>query len=83
MEDKVLEALLDKQAITEVIYRYCRGIDRFDFELVKSCFHADAIAYSSPISLNITNPFQSSSELYPVPTTYYKRSAMPIGMCPG
>ena len=43
MTDRTLEALLDKQEITEVIYRYCRGIDRFDFELVKSCYHDDAM----------------------------------------
>lgn len=32
-------ALLDKQAITEVLYRYCRGCDRADEETLRSCFH--------------------------------------------
>lgn len=34
--------LLAKQAITEVIYRYCRAVDRCDAELLSGCFHADA-----------------------------------------
>jgi hypothetical protein len=37
-----LRELLDKQAIAEVVLRYCRGIDRMDRELVRSCYHADA-----------------------------------------
>ena len=40
--DPELQALLDKQAIHEVVLRYCRGIDRLDAELVRSCFHPDA-----------------------------------------
>lgn len=37
-----LRELLDKQSIHEVILRYCRGIDRNDIDLVRSCFHPDA-----------------------------------------
>ena len=40
--DPRLAALLDKQEIEEVVLRYCRGIDRRDFELVRSCYHPDA-----------------------------------------
>jgi hypothetical protein len=40
--DPRLAALLDKQAIEEVVLRYCRGIDRRDFELVRGCYHPDA-----------------------------------------
>jgi hypothetical protein len=40
--DPRLSALLDKQDIEEVVLRYCRGIDRRDFELVRGCYHADA-----------------------------------------
>ena len=40
--DGELRELLDKQSIHEVILRYCRGIDRNDVDLVRSCFHADA-----------------------------------------
>jgi ketosteroid isomerase-like protein len=38
-----VQAAIDKQEITEVIYRYCRGIDRCDYALVRSCYHPDAI----------------------------------------
>ena len=34
--------LLDRLAIADVMARYCRGIDRFDEALVRSCFTADA-----------------------------------------
>lgn len=40
--DPRLAALLDKQEIEEVVLRYCRGIDRRDFDLVRSCYHPDA-----------------------------------------
>lgn len=32
----------DRAAIHDVIYRYCRGIDRRDWDLVRSCYHAGA-----------------------------------------
>jgi SnoaL-like domain len=35
--------LADKQAIYEVVLRYCRGIDRLDMELVRSCYHPGAM----------------------------------------
>jgi hypothetical protein len=38
MDDEVAR-LLAKQAITEVIYRYARAIDRMDEELLRSVFH--------------------------------------------
>lgn len=34
--------LIDKQAIHEVVLTYCRGIDRLDEALVRSCYHPDA-----------------------------------------
>jgi ketosteroid isomerase-like protein len=37
-----LETLIAKQEITDVVYAYARGIDRLDFELVRSCYHPDA-----------------------------------------
>ncbi|HEY7775309.1 MAG TPA: nuclear transport factor 2 family protein [Kineobactrum sp.] len=37
--DEKLEALLAKQAITEVIVRYARAIDRLDEPLLRSVFH--------------------------------------------
>jgi hypothetical protein len=38
-----LRALLDKQAIQEVLARYVRAIDRRDETLLRSVFHADAV----------------------------------------
>ena len=37
-----LDTLLAHHEITQVIYRYARGIDRLDFDLVRSCYHPDA-----------------------------------------
>lgn len=37
-----LETLLARQEIADVIYRYARGIDRRDLDLVRSCYHPDA-----------------------------------------
>ena len=34
--------LEDERAIARVLALYCRGIDRRDFELVRSCYHPDA-----------------------------------------
>lgn len=40
--DERMQALLDQQEIRDVIHRYCRGIDRCDYELVRRCYHPDA-----------------------------------------
>jgi hypothetical protein len=40
-----LQELSDKQAITEVLYRYCRGLDRMDLELARSVWHHDGTAH--------------------------------------
>jgi hypothetical protein len=39
-----LARLLDRQAITEQIYRYGRGVDRMDAPLTRSCWHGDGTA---------------------------------------
>jgi SnoaL-like protein len=41
--DDELKAMLDRAAIREVLYRYCRGADRCDEELLRSCYHADGL----------------------------------------
>lgn len=41
MESDALRLLLDKQEIYEIALRYCRGLDRLDFELVRTCYHPD------------------------------------------
>lgn len=41
-QENALLELLDRQAILDCIYRYCRGVDRFDRDLVLSAYHPDA-----------------------------------------
>jgi hypothetical protein len=38
-----LDRLLSEAAIRRVLARYCRGIDRLDADLVRSCYHDGAI----------------------------------------
>lgn len=46
--DPEVQALLDKQAIRELMFRYFRGLDRNDAAIIASVFHADAIDYHGP-----------------------------------
>jgi hypothetical protein len=39
---KTLQALLDREAIRDCLYRYCRGIDRCDEEALRSAYWEDA-----------------------------------------
>jgi ketosteroid isomerase-like protein len=41
--DREIQALLDKQAIREVMMRYFRGLDRCDAALIASAYHHDAV----------------------------------------
>jgi ketosteroid isomerase-like protein len=38
-----VQRLLDRQAILDCVHRYCRGVDRHDYELLRSVFHPDAL----------------------------------------
>lgn len=42
-EDYTPQRLADRAQIQDVMYRWCRGVDRRDFELARSAFHPDAI----------------------------------------
>jgi hypothetical protein len=42
MTESALEELVCKQAITELLHTYCRGVDRRDWALLRSCYHPDA-----------------------------------------
>lgn len=44
-----LQNVLAKQAITEVIHRYCRGMDRMDRELTLSCWHPGGTDDHAPL----------------------------------
>jgi hypothetical protein len=39
----IVRGLKDRQDILDCLYRYCRGIDRFDRDLLLSAYHADAV----------------------------------------
>ena len=41
--DPEVQALVDKQAILEVLTRYCRALDRGDAALIASAYHPDAV----------------------------------------
>ena len=43
------EELAAKQAITEVIHRYCRGMDRMDREITLSCWHPGGTDDHAPL----------------------------------
>lgn len=45
-----VRGLLDEAAIRRVHLDYCRGIDRHDWELVRSCYHADAVDHHGPFT---------------------------------
>ena len=58
--DPDVQALLDKQAITEVLYSYCRAVDRADLDLLRACYHDDATedhggTFSGPAAEYIAN----------------------------
>src|SRR5258708_26930746 len=38
---KAIEELLIKQEVSDLMMRYCRGVNRLDMDLVRSCFHPD------------------------------------------
>ncbi len=42
MSSEELRALLDEREIRAVLMRYCRGVDRLDEELIRSCYHPDS-----------------------------------------
>lgn len=44
MTEPALRALLDREAIRDQLYRYCRAVDRIDEPLGRSVFHAGATA---------------------------------------
>jgi ketosteroid isomerase-like protein len=40
---RILEELADREAIRECLYRYARGVDRLDADMVRSAYWPDAI----------------------------------------
>ncbi len=56
MTDEALMASLgqaaDKDAIRDVLMRFCRGVDRLDEELLRSCYHVDSYDDHGPFKGN-------------------------------
>ena len=52
-----LRALLDKQAIAEVILSYSRAVDRGDEALLRSCYHDDAVEDHGGAFLGTANDY--------------------------
>lgn len=48
--EAALYDLLDRAAIREVLARYCRAADRCDEELLRSCYHRDALDRHGPFA---------------------------------
>ena len=46
----LVHGLVDRQAIADVVLRYCRGIDRLDLDLVRDCYHPDATDEHGPFT---------------------------------
>jgi len=44
-----LRALTDREEIRDVLARYFRGVDRADWELVRACYHDDALDQHGPL----------------------------------
>ena len=42
MANHEVQQLLDRQAIHDVLMRYARGVDRWDFDMVRDCYHPGA-----------------------------------------
>jgi hypothetical protein len=40
---EAIRRLTDESEIRSVIYRYCRGVDRRQYDLIRSCYHDDAM----------------------------------------
>ncbi len=58
--------LIDRAEIHEVIMRYYRGIDRVDYELVRSCFHADATADYGELFVGNVDGFMAYLREHPI-----------------
>jgi len=60
-----LSRLIARQEIADVIYRYARGIDRLDFDLVRSCYHADAYDDHGAFAGNVEDFIAAAREFLP------------------
>lgn len=53
--EAIVRDLADRQAITDCLLRYCRGVDRLDRELMLSAYHDDAVDDHGVVVLNASD----------------------------
>ena len=68
-----IEALLAKQEISEVLYRYARGCDRVDEGALRACFHPGSVHFHGgfaglssdfiDLAMGIVRPLKASSHM--------------------
>jgi hypothetical protein len=66
-----LQKLVDRQEILDCLTRYCRGVDRFDRELLLSAYHADA---TDDHGVFVGNPAQFADWVFNAHGTGQKRT---------
>ncbi len=75
IDQSIITRMVDERAITEVLHRYCRAADRFDLELMRTCYHDDAIddhgIFCGPIDDFISYLKQFAGAGTPVQTTMH------------
>jgi len=54
-----MQEVLDRQAISDCLLRYTRGVDRVDAELIRSAFHPDALDFHSATQAGTVESFLS------------------------
>jgi hypothetical protein len=52
VDSDALERFLDRQAIQDVVTRYCRAVDRVDMDLLRTCYHPGAILRGRVVPLD-------------------------------
>jgi hypothetical protein len=64
LEEK-FQHLLDEAEIRRVHIRYCRGVDRMDWDLIRSCYHPDAIDRHGAYEGGVEGFIEWAAELLP------------------
>ena len=63
-----VQRVVDAAAVRDVHLRYCRGIDRLDWDLVRSAYHPDATDNHGPYKGDVDGFIEFLSDL--LPTAY-------------
>lgn len=63
---KTIEDIVAEATIKDIHIRYCRGVDRMDFDLLRSCFHPDAVTDYGYFGGSIDDFIASAREQIPM-----------------